>query len=109
MAPPSFDSVEIIFYLLLPPSIRLSSAFYCSDSKSCDEVLLHEGIQQDDGAGGDDGGGHLQGLSGEIGNDHVGTGDGVSEKRFFEIENEHPTYFLCDESGNVFKAGNIYR
>lgn len=33
----------------------------------------------------------------------VGTGDGVSKKRFFEIENEHPTYFLCDESGNVFK------
>ena len=31
-----------------------------------------------------------------------GTADG-KEKRFYEIENEHRTYFLCDENGAVYK------
>ena len=25
------------------------------------------------------------------------------EKRFYEIENEHPTYFVCDDDGTVYK------
>ena len=28
---------------------------------------------------------------------------GGKEKRFYEIENEHRTYFLCDEDGAVYK------